>query len=247
MKPKTSAESRQKEFDFTPPRPRPFLANLPARIDTYEEGVARFFHWRTGADYYATIDQIADFILSTKKRKVVDLVCDTATFALRLAGRKTFRGRIHSFDNNVTLLERAKQRAQHLDLEGAIEFTHFNGSEWPFEDGTADLVVSICDLHRHPARRLLGEAFRLLEREGHLILTEMLEPKSARNRIQRTVGSLYMRYVQKKPIGGEGVYYDREEMIRLIFEAGFRQVIIQGLTSPASPHRGVLSLIAATK
>jgi hypothetical protein len=60
----------QKQFDFPPPRLRPFLTNLPARIDTYEEGVARFFQWRTGLDYYATIDQIIDFVINTRRIKV---------------------------------------------------------------------------------------------------------------------------------------------------------------------------------
>ena len=94
----------QKKFDFPPPRPRPFLTNLPARIDTYEDGVARFFQWRTGLNYYATIDQIIDFVINTKRMKVVDFLADTGTFALKLAGQKAFLGRVYSFDNNITLL-----------------------------------------------------------------------------------------------------------------------------------------------
>jgi len=43
------------------------------------------------------------------------------------------------------------------------------------------------------------------------------------------------------------VYYDREEIIRLMFGAGFRQVIVQGLKQPSSPGEGVFCLIAATK
>jgi hypothetical protein len=36
-------------------------------------------------------------------------------------------------------------------------------------------------------------------------------------------------------------------MIDLIFGAGFRQIVIQGLKVPSSPHDGVFSLIAATR
>ena len=125
MKREKPDPNHQKRFDFSAPQPRPFLANLPSRIDTYEEGVAKFFQWRTGLDYYLTIDQIVDFALGTKKVKVIDLLTDTATFALRMAGRKAFPGRIYSFDNNVTLLERAKQRALNLSLNECIEFKHF--------------------------------------------------------------------------------------------------------------------------
>jgi hypothetical protein len=36
-------------------------------------------------------------------------------------------------------------------------------------------------------------------------------------------------------------------VIRLFFDVGFRQVVIQELRSPSSAHQGVFSLVAATK
>ena len=247
MKRETPARSLQKDFNFSPPHARPFLANLPAKIDTYEEGVARFFHWRTGLDFYLTIDQIVDFAVNTRPLKVIDLLCDTATFALRLAGRKAFAGRIYSFDTNVTLLERAKQRASHLNLNQAIEFRSFQEPRIPVPDGHGDLAVSFFDFHRRPAEQYLAECLRTLAPDGHLILAEMLEPKSVRNSLRQAFRRSYLRYVQKNPAEAGAVYYDREEIIRLLFEAGFRQVVIQGLNVPTSPHSGVFSLIAATK
>jgi ubiquinone/menaquinone biosynthesis C-methylase UbiE len=209
--------------------------------------MARFFHWRTGLDYYLTIDQIVDFVVDTRRLKVVDLLCDTATFALRLAGRKSFAGRIYSFDTNVTLLERAKQRASHLSLSPAIEFRSYQEPQVPVPDGFGDLAVSIFDFHRRPAEQYLAECLRILARDGHLILAEMLEPRSLRNSICHAFRRSYLRYVQKNPAEADAVYYDREDIIRLLFEAGFRQVVIQGLNVPTSPHSGVFSLIAATK
>jgi ubiquinone/menaquinone biosynthesis C-methylase UbiE len=247
LKTETSTKDLQKEFDFTPPHPRPFLANLPAKIDTYEEGVAKFFRWETGLDYYLTIDQIVDFVINTGRTKVVDLLTDTATFSLRLAGRKSFPGRIYSFDNNVTLLERAKQRAAHLSLQQCIEFRHFKEARLPVPDGFGELAVSIFDLHRHSAVQYLSEAIRILAPEGYLILAEMLEPKTAKTNLIRLWRQAHLRYVQKNPVEARARYHDREEVIRLLFEAGFRQIIIQGLNTPALPRLGVFSLIAATK
>jgi len=237
----------QKQFDFPPPRPRPFLTNLPARIDTYEEGVARFFQWRTGLDYYATIDQIIDFVINTRRIKVIDFLADTGTFALRLAGRKAFLGRVYSFDNNITLLERSRQRARHLNLHQVVEFRQFEGTKLPVPDGFTEIAVSIFDFHRHPAEQFLAEAFRVLSLEGHLIIAEMLEPKTPRNAWNWKLKKVHLKYLKKNPTEAEGIYYDREEMIRLVFEAGFRQVIIQGLKTKSSPDEGVFSLIAATK
>ena len=179
MKTKTSGKDYQKKFNFSAPQPRPFLANLPARIDTYEEGVARFFQWRTGLDYYLTIDQIVDFVVNTGRERAIDLLADTATFSLRLAGRKAFHGRVYSFDSNMTLLERAKQRAAHLNLQQSIEFRHFKEPRFPIPDAHGDVAVSIFDLHRHPAEQYLAEVLRILAPNGYLIAAEMLEPKSA--------------------------------------------------------------------
>ncbi len=247
MKTEVPGTGIQRKFDFPPPRQRPFLSDLPTRIDNYEDGVARFFHWRTGLDYYATLDQIVDFVVSTKKLKVLDLLADTGTFALKLAGRKSFIGRIHSFDNNITLLERARQRARHTSLHQAVDFRHFDGTVLPVSDGFGDIAVSIFDFHRHPARQYLAEAFRILSDEGHLILAEMIEPRSTLNSWSWTLKKIHMRYLQKNPAEALGVYYDREDMIQLIYEAGFRQIIMQGLSAPRSSHAGVFSLIAATK
>lgn len=237
----------QKKFDFSPPRPRPFLASLPARIDTYEEGVARLFQWRTGLDYYATIDQIVDFIINTRRTKIVDLLSDTATFALRLAGRKAFFGKIQSYDSNITLLERARQRARILNLGQVVEFRQFEEAGWPLADGSAEIAVSIFDFHRHQAERYLQEAFRVLGSDGYLLLAEMLEPGTFRNRLSWGWKKMHLRLIQRNPAEALGVYYDQEEMIRMLFETGYRQVVIQGLKNSSSPHQGVFSLIAATK
>ena len=247
MKRENAAQKAQKKFNFSVPQPRPFLANLPAKIDTYEEGVARFFRWKTSLDYYQTIDQIVDFTISTGRTKVIDLLTDTATFALRLAGRKAFPGRIYSFDNNVTLLERAKQRAMRLDLQTFIEFKHFQEPRFPVPDGYGELAVSIFDLHRHPIEQYLAETFRILIPDGHLILAEWLEPKSARLSLSWLWRRMQLQYVQRNPTEARDLYNDREEIIELLFKVGFRQVIIQGLNVPAAPYSGVFSLIAATK
>jgi len=237
----------QQKFDFTPPRPRPFLASLPAKIDTYEEGVARLFQWRTGLDYYATIDQIVDFIVNTRRTKIVDFLSDTATLALRLAGRKAFFGKIQSFDSNVTLLERARQRARHLNLGQVVEFRQFDEQGWPLEDGFAEIAVSIFDFHRRQAQRFLQESYRILANEGYLLLAEMIEPHTFGNRLAQGWQKMHLRFIQRNPAEAQGVYYDQEEMIRMLFETGFRQVVVQGLKVPSSAHHGVFSLIAATK
>jgi ubiquinone/menaquinone biosynthesis C-methylase UbiE len=245
----TDATNRnlQKKFDFSVPQPRPFLANLPAKIDIYEDGIADFFRWRTGLDYYLTIDRIVDFVVDTGRMKILDLLADTAVFALNLAGRKAFRGHIYSFDSNITLLERAKQRAVQLNLQQTVEFGLFEEPKLPVPDEYVDVAVSIFDFHRHPARHYLSEVLRVLVPNGYLILAELIEPKSSRTSWASKWKKLYLEYIKKNKVEADAVYYDREEVIRLLFDAGFRQVIIQGLKVPDSAHSGVFSLIAATK
>ena len=247
MKTDPLARNAQKKFDFSAPQQRPFLASLPARIDTYEEGMARYFLWRTGMDFYLAMDQIVDFVVNTGRVKVVDLQTDTATFALRLAARKSFSGRIYSFDNNVTLLERAKQRAAHLNLQQFLEFRHVQDSRIPVADDFGELAVSIFDLHRQHAEQYLTEARRVLGTNGYLVIAELLVPKPARHSVSWILKNMHLRYVQKNPAEARAVYFDRDEIIELLFKIGFRQVIIQELNTPPSEYSGAFSLIAATK
>ncbi|HSW38644.1 MAG TPA: class I SAM-dependent methyltransferase [Acidobacteriota bacterium] len=243
----TSTRNAQKKFEFTSVQARPFLANLSTRIDSYEEGVAGFFRWMTGLDYYYAVDQVVNLVVGTGKIRVIDLLADTATFALRLAGRKAFHGRIFSFDSNITLLERARQRAMHLNLQDCIEFRHLQQTGFPLSDDFGDLAVSLFDLHRHPAEQYLSEIKRILARDGHLILAELLEPGSSRNSARRLWRRMHLRFIQKNSVEARAVYHDRDELIKLLFKIGFRQVIAQDLNSPASKNSGVFSLITAIK
>ena len=107
--------------------------------------------------------------------------------------------------------------------------------------------MSFFDFHRQPASRFLQEAFRILAPDGHLLLGEQIEPRTYWNRVSGVWGRMHLQFVQRNPEEARGVFYDREEMIRMIFAAGFRQIVIQGLRIPSSQHQGVFSLVAATK
>ncbi len=223
------------------------MGTLPARIDVYEDGLADFFRWRTGLDYYMTIDRIVDFIVETGRLKVLDLLADTAVFALNLAQRKAFRGHVLSFDTNVTLLERAKQRAAQLKLDEIVEFRPFRGPAIPVPSGSCDAAVSIFDFHRHPAEPYLAEVMRVLIPNGHFILAELIESENAKKPWVSLWKKLQLKYVKKNDSEAAAVYYDQEEILALLFKAGFRQVIVQGLNVPATAYSGVFCLIAATK
>jgi ubiquinone/menaquinone biosynthesis C-methylase UbiE len=236
----------RRKHDDPPVRPRPFLAGLPADVETYEEKVAGFFRRRTGLDYYAAVGRIVEFVVRARSARVVDLLCDTAAFALNLAGHGGFSGRVYSFEHNVTLLERARQRARFLNLD-RVEFRDFEEPRWPLPDGFADAAVSIFDFHRRDPGRFLPEVVRMLAPEGIFVLAELLEPDCARSSAGRLWERLKIRYIEGSPAEARGVYYGREETIRMLRAAGFRQVIVQELKAAASPRMPVFSLVAATK
>ena len=246
VKPK-NAETEQKESDYTPPpRPRPLVAGLPDRLDEYEDSVARFFQWKTGLDYYYLMDKIIDFVISDGRNKIVDLLTDTAVFALRIAERKAFNGNVYSFDSNVTLLERAKQRAAQLNLQKTVEFKQFfHEGRLPLPNCFAEIAVSFFDLHRHTLKYYLPEILRILEPEGRFIIAALTEPKTAAPiRLWKWAN---LKYVKKNPTEADTVYPDREYLIKSLFGAGFRQVIIQEMNSPTTMRHGIFNMIAATK
>ena len=239
-------ETVQKKNDFSNLRPRPLIAGLPARIEVYEEDVVRFFNLKTGLYYYHAIDQVVDFVIGTGRKNIVDLLTDTAVFALRLAGHKDFHGSVYSVDSNVTLLERAKQRAAQLNLLKGIEFKQvMQETRIPLSDCCVEGAVSIFDLHRYPMRQYLAEIMRLLEPGGIFVAAVLTEPKAAAPiRLWRWAR---LKYIHKNPTEADTVYPDREDLIKALFGAGFRQVIIQEKNSPTVKHPGVFNLIAATK
>jgi len=241
-----SAENLHKKSDFFPLYQRPFVASLPARIDEYEENVARFFHLKTGLDYYNAVDEIVDFVVGAERTKIIDLLADTAVFALRLAARKDFHGCVYSFDSNVTLLERARQRATQLNLHKNLEFKQvLQETRLSLQDCFADAAVSIFDLHRYPIRQYFTEVIRMLNREGLFIIAVLTERKAAAPlRLWRWAR---LKYIHKNPTEADTVYPDREELIKSLFDAGFRQVIVQEKNSPTVTRPGVFSLIAAKK
>ena len=139
------------------------MANLPATIDTYEEGVARFFRWRTGLDYYLTIDQIVDFVVNTGRVKRHGPADRHRDIRAEAGGAEAFAGRIYSFDTNITLLERAKQRAAHLNLQSIDRVQAFAGASLPrCRTASAIWRFPFFDLHRHPAEQYLAEILRIL-------------------------------------------------------------------------------------
>ena len=246
MKTESPPSNIQKKFDFSTPKARPFIANLPAKIEIYEDGIAEFFRRQTGLDYYLTIDRIVDFVVDTGGRKILDLLADTAVFAINLAGRKAFQGHIYSFDTNITLIERAKQRAIQLNLQSTVDFWEFREPKIPVPDAYGDVAVSIFDFHRHPAEQYLKEIKRVLVPNGYMILAEIIKPKNSKAAWISIFKKLRL-HKKKNDAEAAAVYYDQEEIISLLFQAGFRQVIIQGLNVPANAHSGVFSLITATK
>ena len=239
-------KNAQKEFDFNASHPRSFIPNLPARIDEYEAGVARVFHLKTGMDYYHAIDHIIDFVTNTGRTKIVDLLTDTAAFALRIADRKAFKGHIHSFDSNITLLERAKQRAVQLNLQRTVEFKQsFHESKLPLPDGFANAVVSVFDLQRRPLNQYFTEILRILEPTGLFIIAILTETKTTAP--IRFWQWACLKFIYKNPAEAETIYPNREDLIKSLFCAGFRQVILQEMNASTTMRPGVFSLIAATK
>jgi ubiquinone/menaquinone biosynthesis C-methylase UbiE len=247
VKTDTPPQALQKKFDFTPPKRRPFLADLSVAIDTYEEGVAHFFQSRTGLDYYAAVDRVVDFVVNLNRSKVADLLTDTGVFTLKLAARKGFTGKIYALDSNLTLLERTRQRAAHSHVQHNIDFRHSPGGCFAIPDSSVEIAVSFFDFHRHRPEQFLAEAVRILVPEGHLVMAEMIESGSLRNRVSLFMKNLQLKYLQKNPTEAEAVYYDQDDLIGLLFAAGFRQVVVQELQSKRSGNAGVFSLIAATK
>lgn len=103
----------------------------------------------------------------------VDLGCGVGVFSIPLAQRVGEKGLVYAVDVSEEMLDilRSKKPPESLRLVRA----DLEKEAVPLDKGIADLCLATCILHEvFPPERLLREAYRLLKREGRLLIVEWL-------------------------------------------------------------------------
>jgi demethylmenaquinone methyltransferase/2-methoxy-6-polyprenyl-1,4-benzoquinol methylase len=188
----------------------------------------------------------AEELLKSGPGRVLDLCTGTGDFALEVArqsSRNAGRIELIGFDFNRDMLQEAerKQSALHKKEKPAdILFMEGDAGDMPFDDnefdsmgitfGLRNLVYENSNASKH-----LSEMKRILRPGGQLVVLESSKPRSP---LWRVFNDFYLRFILPY-LGGlisgnlkayqylassSKNYYTREEMTKILREAGFKLV-----------------------
>lgn len=104
-----------------------------------------------------------------KKMKILDIGCGTGVTSELLA--KTFQCEMYAIDQHPIMLEKAHQRFQ--ASEEKINLLNASIDQLPFEDETFNYVISESVLSFVCLDQALDECYRVLKKDGVLIVHEM--------------------------------------------------------------------------
>jgi SAM-dependent methyltransferase len=143
-----------------------------------------------------------------------------AGFDCFLAAKKVGpNGRVIGVDMTPDMLAKAKQNARKGTYEN-VEFRQGEIENLPLESGSVDVIISNCVINLSPdKKKAFREAFRVLKPGGRLMISDLVLlkdlPESLKNSVAAYTGC----------IAGAS---QKEEYLKLIQDAGFQNIDIQG-------------------
>lgn len=137
-------------------------------------------------------------ILPNKKCKVLDMCCGTFTNGLSIA-KKNPNNLVVGLDRSKPMLREGKRKVNKEKLQN-VKLVCRDATNTGLKDETFDYVIIGLVLHEcNPDlwKGILGEAQRILKRDGRLIIIEWAEPINIRQKIK--YAPLYIAEVLNNP------------------------------------------------
>jgi len=143
-----------------------------------------------------------------------------AGFDCFLAANKVGKtGKVIGIDMTPDMVEKAEENAKKGHYEN-VEFRLAEIENLPVETGSVDVVISNCVINLSPdKKKVFQEAFRVLKPGGRLMISDLVLLKDLPESIKKSVRAY------TACIAGA---MKREQYLKVIENAGFRQVEVQG-------------------
>lgn len=222
----------------------------PALIDTwlsqFEERIARDFRHRTGLDYKTTITQIIEAAEPFPGMRILDVPTGTGIIARQFVGKVGQEGKIIGADSTREKIEQARLAAQSAKASLRIEWRVSPGEKLIFGSDSFDLVTSVMAFHRLQGEKFLAEVHRVLKPGGRLLIADELAPAAGTSSLRQSVRRTYYRLIARDAGEAEAHFHSTEEMMQMLGEAGFSQILFRALRQ-RSKHDRVFALIKAVK
>lgn len=215
-------------------------------LSEFEEKIAADFRRRTDLDYKTTIAEIIKSAEPFLGMQVLDAPTGTGIIARQFVGKVGEKGRIIGVDETDEKIRQARLAAQSANLRLRIEWGKMPVGNLKFADASFDLVTSVMAFHRLQSETFLAEACRVLKPGGRMLIADELAPAVEPHQLTRSVRRAYFRFIVRDQMEAEARFYTYEEMMEMLFAAGFTQIIFKALRR-RSPRDRVFSLIKAIK
>lgn len=117
---------------------------------------------------------------------VLDVGCGTGDTVFEIAEKVKPTGKVVGIDFTKEGIEKAREKARNLGLDGIAEFRLAEAEKLPFENETFDAVISECVVClTSDKERVLAEKVRVLKTGGRVIMHDVISwapmPETIRN------------------------------------------------------------------
>lgn len=188
--------------------------------NSFEESFKESTFYNKQTQDESHLRDILKFVEITPKMKVLDLGCGSGYLTFPIA-KENPEAMILGLDIVTKTLENNAAEAKKDSLYN-LEFKSYDGSRFPFEDETFDLVITRYALHHFPnIKQSMKEVARVLKTKGRLFISD---PRPNECDITRFVDD----YMQLKR-DGHIKFYSKEEWIDICGKCGFS--VIQSFDS----------------
>jgi ubiquinone/menaquinone biosynthesis C-methylase UbiE len=207
---------------------------------------AREFRRRTGFDYEVMVNHLADAAGLITGCRVLNVATGTGFVARQLAIRGDAKGTVFGIDPEPEMIDQARLGAQAAGLTLRTEWRVATADNLPFQDGEFDSVTCAASFHLLPTEAFLHEAHRVLRAGGRLVIADELKSPAGLLSPWLAVLRGYDRVVRRQHTNPNEQFFHAEEIVGILSEAGFSQIVVKGL-QPRNRRGRVFSLVKATK
>ena len=234
------------ESSTNPASPKQRAVIIDTWLSEFEQRIAQDFQRRTGLDYKTTITQIIEAAEPFPGMRVLDVPTGTGILARQFVGKIGQEGKIIGADETHEKVEQARLAAQSAKASSKTEWRMMPLAHLKFESNSFDLVTSGMAFHRLDGPRYLAEVCRVLTPGGRLLIADELAPKITPNSLLQSVRRNYYRFIARDNAEADAHFPSSEEMMHLMHEAGFSQVVFRALRQRSKYDR-IFTLIKAVK
>ncbi len=214
------------------------FTTVPGRYDL----INRIFTWGLDERWRLTAARLC---LETHPDTMLDLCCGTGDLAIRLAQLADHSTKVVGLDYSPTMLEKAKEKAEHKMLKSELNFMLGDVNDLPFPNEYFNCIgISFAFrnlTYKNPnTTRYLSEIVRVLKNGGQFIIVESSQPT---NKFIRKIDHLYLRtfvrwtgtFLSKNKTAYNYLtesarnFYTAEELSGLLTRAGFKRVSVKRL------------------